>query len=91
MKGINKFNAREQWLSRLSLGGKHYLIQFSRNCHHYRLSSGGTRHSERSVTMAPVIFRNFSFCSVLLGKYFSYFVFELKLDGKGPAGPEVTF
>lgn len=91
MKGINKFNAREQWLSRLSLGGKHYLIQFSKNCHHYRLSSGGTRLSERSVTMAPVIFRNFSFCSVLLGKYFSYFVFELKSDVKGPTGPEVTF
>lgn len=26
----------------------------------------------------------FSFCSVLLGKYFSYFVFELKSDVKGP-------
>lgn len=91
MKGINKFNAREQWLSRLSLGGKHYLIQFSRNCHHYRLSSGGMRHSERSVTMVPMIFSNFSFCSVFLGKYFSYFVFELKYDGKGQTGPEVPF
>lgn len=46
MKGINKFNSREQWLSRLSLGGKHYLIQFSRNCYHYRLSSGGTEALE---------------------------------------------
>lgn len=66
MEGIDKFIVRKQWLCCLYLYDKHYLIQFTEIVIIIACLLAIAQHSEWSVTTVPLVFSDFSFCSVSL-------------------------